>query len=167
MAKSKKGTGAHVDGVKVRGFFRLQIQDQDGKVSGDTGWRENQVTNDGINQYLCYALASSAGSKYVSYAMLGTGTAPGAADTSLNGEITDVATARCAVTPTTIASKTVQFAFTLNSSVYTAAKTIQNVGLINHSSTATAGTIFAGNTYTTSALATNQSVNGSYQIRFA
>jgi len=69
-----------------------------------------------------------------------------------------VAGTRCAVTPTTIASKTVQFAFTLASSVYTAAKTIQNVGLINHSSTATAGTIFAGNTFTTSALATNQSV---------
>jgi len=72
-----------------------------------------------------------------------------------------VAGTRCAVTPTTIASKTVQFAFTLASSVYSAPKTIQNVGLINHSSTATAGTIFAGNTYTTSALATNQSVNGS------
>jgi hypothetical protein len=167
MAKSKKGTGAHVEGIKARGFFRLQIQDQDGKVAGDTGWRENQVTNDGFNQYLCFALASSAGSKYVSHAMLGTGTVPGAAATSLDGEITDVAGTRCAVTPTTIASKTVQFAFTLASSVYTAAKTIQNVGLINHSSTATAGTIFAGNTYTTSALATNQSVNGSYQIRFA
>lgn len=168
MAKSKKGTGAHVEGIKARGFFRLQIQDQDGKVAGDTGWRENQVTNLGFEQYLCYALGTAIGTpKNISHAMLGTGTAPGAADTSLNGEITDVAGTRCAVTPTTIASKTVQFAFTLASSVYTAAKTIQNVGLINHSSTATAGTIFAGNTYTTSALATNQSVNGSYQIRFA
>ena len=169
MAKTKKGTGAHVEGVKVRGFFRLQIQDNDGKVSGDTGWRENQVTNDGINQYLCYALGGAGVGSYksISHAMLGTGTAPAATDTSLHGEITDVAGTRCAVTPTTIASKTVQFAFTLASSVYTAAKTIQNVGLINHSSTATPGTIFAGNTYTTSALATNQSVNGSYQIRFA
>ncbi len=168
MAKSKKGTGAHVEGIKARGFFRLQIQDQDGKVAGDTGWRENQVTNLGFEQYLCYALGTAVGTpKNVSHAMLGTGTVPGAAATSLDGEITDVAGTRCAVTPTTIASKTVQFAFTLASSVYTAAKTIQNVGLINHSSTATAGTIFAGNTYTTSALATNQSVNGSYQIRFS
>ena len=53
------------------------------------------------------------GSKYISYAMLGTGTAPATDATALDGEITDVATARCAVTPTTLASKTVQFAFTL------------------------------------------------------
>lgn len=155
------------EGVRAKGFFRLQIQNQDGKVSGDTGWKENQVTNEGFQDYLCKSLGSMAGSKYISYAMLGTGTAPASNATALDGEITDVATARCAVTPTTIASKTVQFAFTLASSVYTAAKTIQNVGLINHSSTATAGTIFSGNTYTTSALATNQSVNGSYQIRFS
>jgi hypothetical protein len=168
MAKNKKVGGAATDGVRARGFFRLQISEQDGKVSGDTGWRENQVTNLGIEQYLCYSLGTAVGTaKNIAYAMLGTGTAPGAAATALDGEITDIAAARCAVTPTTIASKTVQFAFTLASSVYTAAKTIQNVGLINHSSTATAGTIFAGNTYTTSALATNQSVNGSYQIRFS
>lgn len=164
MAKRKSDVSK--DGIKAKGFFRLQINEE-GKVVGDTGWKQNQVTNLGFDQYLCQTLAGMGGSKTVSHAMLGTGTAPGAADTSLNGEITDVATARCAVTPTTIASKTVQFAFTLASSVYTAAKTIQNVGLINHSSTATAGTIFAGNTYTTSALATNQSVNGSYQIRFS
>ena len=164
---AKKKNGASVDGVTAKGFFRLQINDQSGKVVGDTGWRKNQVVNLGFDQYLCQTLGGMAGSKTVAYAMLGTGTVPAAADTSLQGEITDAAAARCAVTPTTIASKTVQFAFTLASNVYTAAKTIQNVGLINHSSTATAGTIFAGNTYTTSALATNQSVNGSYQIRFS
>lgn len=166
MAKAKD-KGMASEGIKARGFFRLQICNQDGKVAGDTGWRENQVTNLGFDSYLCQGLGGMTGSKTVSHAMLGTGTVPGASATALDGEITDVAGTRCAVTPTTIASKTVQFAFTLNSGVYTAAKTIQNVGLINHSSTATAGTIFAGNTYTTSALATNQSVNGSYQIRFA
>lgn len=165
MAKSKDKVSK--DAVKARGFYRLQIREADGKVSGDSGWRENQVVNLGFQDYLCQTLGGMAGSKTISHAMLGTGTAPGAAATALDGEITDVAGTRCAVTPTTIASKTVQFAFTLASGVYTAAKTIQNVGLINHSSTATAGTIFAGNTYTTSALATNQSVNGSYQIRFA
>jgi hypothetical protein len=158
---------AHKEAVKARGFFRLQIRESDGKVAGDTGWRENQVTNLGLQDYLAASLGAVAGSKQITHAMLGTGTAPAAADTALDGEITDVAGTRCAVTPTTIASKTVQFAFTLASNVYTAAKTIQNVGLINHSSTATPGTIFSGNTYTTSALATNQSVNGSYQIRFA
>lgn len=154
------------EAIKARGFFRLQINEA-GKVVGDTGWRENQVVNEGFQDYLCKTLGGMAGSKTIAYAMLGTGTAPATNSTDLHGEITDVDATRCAVTPTTIASKTVQFAFTLASSVYTAAKTIQNVGLINHSSTATAGTIFCGNTYTTSALATNQSVNGSYQIRFS
>lgn len=153
-----KGKGISSDRVGVRGFYRLQISNQDGRVAGDSGWRENQVVNLGFQDYLAATLGAVSGSKQITYAMLGTGTAPGAADTSLNGEITDAAATRCAVTPTTIASKTVQFAFTLASNVYTAAKTIQNVGLINHSSTATAGTIFSGNTYTTSALATNQSV---------
>lgn len=163
MVKQK----AHKEGIRARGFFRLQICEQDGKVSGDTGWKENQVVNLGFQDYLSKTLGGMAGSKTISHAMLGTGTVPGSADTALDGEITDVDGVRASVTPDTIASKTVQFAFTLASSVYTAAKTIQNVGLINHSSTATPGTIFAGNVYTTSALATNQSVNGSYQIRFS
>ena len=153
MAKNKKGYGVHSDKVGVRGFYRLQINNQDGRVAGDSGWCENTVVNLGFQDYLAATLGAVAGSKQITYAMLGSGTAPGATATALDGEYTDVATARCAVTPTTIASKTVQFAFTLASSVYTAAKTIQNVGLINHSSTATAGTIFSGNTYTTSALA--------------
>lgn len=162
MAKNKINN----EGVKAKGFFRLQIN-EDGKVVGDSGWKQNVVVNDGFQDYLCKTLGGMAGSKTIAYAMLGTGTAPATNATALDGEITDVDATRCAVTPTTIASKTVQFAFTLASSVYTAPKTIQNVGLINHSSTATAGTIFSGNTYTTSALATNQSVNGSYQIRFS
>lgn len=158
-------------GVNARGFFKLVIGDADEngnvvRVAGDSGWRENTVVNLGFQDYLCQTLAGMAGSKTISYAILGTGTAPGATDTSLNGEITDASNMRMAVTPTTIASKTVQFAFTLNSNIITAAKTIQNVGLIN-TSTTNVGTIFAGNTYTTSALATNQAVNGSYQIRFS
>jgi len=154
------------DTVSARGFYRLKIRNADGSVAGDTGWRKNQIVNLGFEDYLCQTLAGMAGSKTISFAILGTGTAPGATDTTLNGEITDASNMRMAVTPTTIASKTVQFAFTLNSNIITAAKTIQNVGLIN-TSTTNVGSIFAGQTYTTSALATNQVVNGSYQIRFS
>ena len=162
--KNKEGTKEE---AKIQGFFRLKILNEDGKVAGDTGWKKNQVVNLGFQDYLCKTLAGSAGSKTISHAIIGVGTAPGAADTALDGEITDVEANRCAVTPTTIASKTIQFAFSLASNVCTENKTIQNVALINHSSTATAGTIFCGNTYTTSALATNQSIAGSYQIRFS
>ena len=165
MSKSLKNSSLPVSGVKARGFFRLQIT-EDNKVVNDSGWKENTVVNLGFDQYLCQGLAGMAGSKTVSHAAIGTGTAPAATGTSLDGEIADASNMRAAVTPTTIASKTVQFAFTLNSNIITAAKTIQNVGLFN-TSTTTTGTIFAGNTYTTSALATNQIIQGSYQIRFS
>ncbi len=166
-AKSRRTTK---DVMNVRGFFRLHIVEDgpDGKpiIVGSTGWRKNTVVNDGFDQYICRSIAGMSGSKSVSYAALGTGTAPGVTDTTLNGELTDAAGCRCAVTPTTIASKTIQFAFTLASNVITANRTIQNVGLFQASTTNTA-TILAGQTYATSQLQTNQAVNGSYQLRFS
>ena len=54
----------------------------------------------------------------------------------------------------------------LASGVIAAASTIQNVGLFS-GSTQGGGTMFAGNTYATSSLATNQAVNGTYNIAFA
>lgn len=165
---SRKKSGATADTVKVRGFFRVQIvEDMDGgtQVVGDSGWRKNQVANLGFDQFLCQTLAGMAGSKTVSHVALGTGGAPAAVDTSLAGEIM-ASTQRKTVSPSTIASKTAQFtaAFASSASFLTAAANLSNVGLFN---TSTAGTIFAGNTYTSSACATNQSVNVTYQIRFS
>jgi len=160
------------DGINVRGFFRLRIGEPDisGKIVkcvGDTGWIENTVTNLGKDQYLAQSLAGMAGSKHITYAAIGSGTAPGAADTTLDGELVDASNCRCAVSPTTVnQSGTVQFAFTLNSNIITASKAaISNVGLFN-TSAVTVGTLFAGNTFSSSALQTDQVINGSYQIQF-
>lgn len=153
----------------VRGFFRLQVmEDRAGRsrIVSDTDWMENQITNAGFQSGITSCLGGVSGSSQITYAALGTGTAPAATDTSLNGELTDAAGCRCAVTPTTIASKTVQFAFTLASGVITANRTIQNVGLFQ-TSTTNAGTLYAGQTYATSQLQTNQAVNGTYQLRFS
>jgi len=155
--------------VKVRGFFRLHIvEDVNGKpeIKGDSGWVENLITNVGFANGIVDCLAGISGSSQITFAALGTGTAPGATDVSLNGELTDVAGARMAVTPTNVASKTAQFAFTLASGVYTAVHTIQNVGLFQ-TSTTNAGSLYAGNTYATSQLQSNQAVNGTYQLRFS
>ena len=170
MLKKQKYSGVS-DAMKVHGFFRLQIvEDIDGKptVIGDSGWQENTVVNDGFDQYICRSIGGMSGSKTVSHMALGTGTAPGVTATTLDGEITDAASSRKAVTASTVASKTLQLTAAFNSadSFITAAKTIQNVGLFQQSNTNTA-TILAGQTYTTSALATNQSVNASYQLRFS
>lgn len=164
----KNNTGVK-EGVSAKGFFRLQItEDKNGKtkVVGDSGWMKNQVTNLGFDQFLCQTLAGMAGSKTVSHVALGTGGAPAATDTTLAGEIMS-STQRKTVSPSTIASKTVQFTAAFNSvdSFTTATANISNVGLYN--TTATGGTLFAGNTYSSSACATNQNVNVTYQIRFS
>lgn len=168
MPKALKNKSAAQEGIKVRGFFRVQILDGDnnsGKIVGDTGWRENQVVNLGFQDYLCKTLAGSAGSKTISHVALGTGGAPAAGDTSLAGEIMS-STQRVTVSPSIISSKTLQFtaAFASSNSFLTGTSNLSNIGLFNTSST---GTLFAGNTYTSSSCATNQSVNVTYQIRFS
>src|SRR5678816_4274363 len=153
------------DPIKVRGFFRLNIiEDIDGRprVVGDSGWVPNLITNEGFRSFLARTLGAIASSSQIGFAALGTGAAPIATDTSLANELTDAATMRMAVTAATSStSKAVIFTFTLNSGITTGSHNISNVGLFAASVT-NAGTCFAGNTYTSSALATNQAVNGTY-----
>lgn len=155
------------DGVKLRGFFRVQIEEgKTGKIVGDSGWQENQITNLGFLNYLCHLIGASAGSKQVGYVALGTGTAPGAAATTLDGEIMS-STQRGAVTYANVGSTTAQFTATFASSdsFLTASANISNIGLFN--ATTTNDTLFAGNTYASSSCDTNQNVNITYQIRFS
>ena len=153
------------DSVKLRGFFRLQIEDPDGSIVGDSGWRRNTVTNDGKLQYIVRALASSAGSKYLSYAALGEGTAPVAADTALQSEVvgTQGSQIRDAMSMESSGSTALRCTGTFASgdSFVTATEDIANIGLFRSS---TGGTIFAGNTFDSSSCATNQNVNYTYDI---
>jgi hypothetical protein len=155
------------DGIRVRGFFRVQITEpnpgENPEIVGDSGWVENTVTNLGFNQYIVSSLGSIAGSKYITHAGVGTGTAPGAAATTLEGE-TDKRTTVTAATTT--GSKTLNMVMTFGSSdsFVTASRDIQNIGLFN---TSAGGTVFAGNTYATSSCNTNQDVNATYQIIFS
>lgn len=73
------------DSVKVQGMFRVNIT-ENGKVVGDSGWRKNQITNLGFNQYLVGSLGNISG-KSVTHAALGTGGAPAASDTTLAAEL--------------------------------------------------------------------------------
>lgn len=152
------------EGVGVRGFFHVQIMEND-KIVGDSGWLKNQVTNLGFNQYLVSALGSIAGSKYVSHVALGTGSAPGAADTTLNGELGE-AVRKAVTAATSSGSKTVRFTATFASadSFVTASRNISNIGLFNSES---GGTLFSGNTFASSSVAVNQAVNCTYDIVFS
>lgn len=155
------------DGIKVKGFYRLQIQESDNgkmKVVGDSGWVENTVTNYGFEQAIATQVGGAAGVPPTHLA-LGTGTAPGATDTSLQGEIgatTDGT--RMSITTSVVSSKTLRMTGSLNSAIISAASTIKNIGVFGHSSS---GTVMSGNTYATSQLATNQTVNATYEWRFA
>lgn len=150
------------DATKVKGMYRVNIT-EDGRIIGDSGWKQNIVVNDGFNDYLVKALGAISGSKQVSHLALGSGGTPAASATTLTGEVEK----RQAVTAaTSSSSKTVRFTGTFDSanSFLTASRNLSNIGLFNSSST---GTLFAGNTYTSSAVATNNNVNATYDIIFA
>jgi hypothetical protein len=170
MAKEARRRKAK-HGVLVRGFYRVNIVEQDGRIVGDSGWLENTVVDLGRRDYLCHALAANAGSKQIALMALGTGTAPAAADTAIAGELTHRTGAnstqnRQAVTTALISSSQIEFRATFSSNMpfITTAVTIQNIAILN--STHSGGTIFAGSTYPTSALNTNQDVQASYRINF-
>jgi hypothetical protein len=170
------------DGIRVRGFFHVQLveQNEEGipEVVGDSGWCENQVVNLGFRDYLCHLIAASAGSKQIGAMMIGTGGAPAAADTTIAGELNLATYSRIGTNFSTAASGT-SLAFALGGSTaisflatwgsvnshILATTNISNIGLINQ--TAAGGTIFAGNTYASSQWATNQDLNATYAITFA
>ena len=159
MAKSKVG---------VKGMFRLNIVNPDGKVVGDSKWKTNVITNVGYQDMLMYLLAGSAGSLRPAYGALGTSGTPNATDSTLVNQLTETA-AKIALTTGTAGSKTVNYTWTLASGVIAAASTITNVGIgwwTAQSQANNAGTLMAGNTYASSSLATNQAVNATYQIIF-
>jgi hypothetical protein len=150
------------DRAGVRGMFRVQI-DEDGTIVGDSGWRENTVTNLGFNLYLVSVLGGISGSSLVAWAGLGTGGAPVTGDYTLSGELTK----RAAVTgATSSTSKTLRFTGTFQStaSFATASVNISNIGLFAAS---TAGTMFAGNVFTSSNCGQNQNVNVTYDLIFS
>lgn len=148
--------------IKIRGFFRLQIKNQDGSVAGDTGWQENIIVDSGKRYYLSYLLGNIAGSLFVSHMALGTGGLPNATDTSLGGELAK----RAAVTASSSGSSSVQFVATFASvnSFVAGNSNISNIGLFNSSNN---GTLFSGNTYNSSSCGTNQDVNCTYRITFS
>jgi hypothetical protein len=162
----KKSKRLMSDGLKIKGMFRVQI-DENGKIIGDSGWKKNQITNLGFNQYLVSSLGAIAGSKQISYVALGTSGAPAASDTALTGELAETSGRAAVTAATSSSSKTVRFTGTFASNVQiTASHNISNIGLFNTSTQGT-GQIFAGNTYTSSAVASNQNVNVTYDIIFS
>ncbi len=151
------------DSMKVKGFFRVQVTEEGKGVVGDSGWKQNQVTNLGIQDYIVdWLIGDTDNGKSITHLALGSGSQPASNGTSLEGEVEK----RQAVSTSIIASRTAQFTgqFASANSFVTNTQNISNIGLFN---TSAAGTIFAGNTFASSSCATNQNVNATYQIRFS
>src|SRR5882672_1915965 len=148
---SKYPTNKVGDSAKIKGMFRLQIE-EDGEIVGDSGWHTNLITNLGFNNYLVNQLGTSLTGSKISHAALGTGGAPVATDTTLSGEVStngSGSVVRAAVTAaTSSSSKTLRNTATFSSanSFLTASANISNIGLWGVSGPTTAsGTLFAGN----------------------
>jgi len=156
------------DTIRLKGFFRVKIVDSDGSLAGDSGWNRNTIVNLGFNDFIACALGSLSGSKYVGSAALGTGTAPNVTSTALPNEIGSRTSVSAATTGGTgSASKHVVFTGTFASGWHTSSSpyNISNIGLYN--GTSSGGQLFAGNTFSSSACASNQAVNYTYEIGFA
>lgn len=164
------------DTVKLRGMFRLNIvENRDGEevIVGDSGWKENLITNAGFLNAVNQLGTGLTGSK-ISHMALGSGGAPIATDTTQAGEAStngSGSVVRAALTAaTSSSSKTLRMTATFSSaaSFITAALNISNVGLWQTSGPTTAsGSLLQGNTFASSALATNQNVNATYDLIMA
>ena len=144
--------------IKIRGFFRLNIVDPNGKIRGDSGWIQNQVTNEG-RRNVARLIGGITGSSAWSHAALGSGGVPASNATTLAGEVES----RTAVTAATNGSTSVQFTATFSSagSFVTNTQNLSNIGLFP---AASGNTLMAGNTFASSSCATNQNVNITYTI---
>ena len=149
------------EGVRVRGFFRLNIVDEEFGVVGDTGWQENVITNLGFLNIVNQLGTSLTGSKH-SHLALGSGGAPATNATTLGGEVE----VRAALTAASSGSTALQMTATFASaaSFVTNTQNISNIGVFG---TSAGGTLLSGNTYASSSCATNQAVNATYVWSFA
>ncbi len=147
-------------GVAVRGFTRLQITDKDtGKIVGDTGYMENMITNYGFANCIVASPIKATGSIQVLSMMLGSGsTAIASNATNLNASLSKWVSS--VAISSVVASLTARVSQSFDG---TDAVTLKEVGLFSVSN----GSLICGNTFNSSALATTQDVNVTYELRYS
>ena len=154
--------------IKVKGFYRLQIVDETGKIVGDTGRRQNTITAAGWQYCIGGLPLKCTGAYDAEYGALGSGTDAITSDQSvLDVLITTTAayvalsTAQSADSAGATARVTFQYASTNMSA--TSAR-IAEIGL--HSANTSGGLVCAA-TFDASTVSSNQSVNCTYDITFS
>lgn len=168
MAATRKNIAPY-SGVKVRGFARVQIWEnpkargKKKRLVGDSGWIENTFTAEGKNNYIAAKVGSATGSRTPTHFAIATqSTTVDSTQTALVGEHT----VRVALTPSSVAVGTLRMTASWGSAQNDALKTVGSIG-VHNTSTNGGATLGSGQTFTTSAWATNQDISATYEWRFA
>lgn len=155
--------------ARVRGFLYTQILEKDpktGKVKivGDSGWKQNTVTNFGLDNAMAGACIGQAASVQVGYAGLASqSTTVNVTQASLLGASDPVN----AVDVTTIVTGKGRCTVSFHGSDMGGTMTIGSIGLFSTDTQTAAADMIAGATFATSQYASDQSVNATYQLEFS
>lgn len=168
--KHKRADTASTE-VRIKGAFRLNIT-EDGEIVGDTGWLENTVCTTGFTSYLAAGVMGAAGSSKITHIAIGTSTtAINASTTSLPGEVggstnraTIGANSSTSAADSSHGAAVMSGTFASNVAITGAGSTIANIGLFGSSG---GSSMFAGNTYASSPVASNQAINVTYTVSFS
>ena len=148
--------------VGVKGFFRAQVMDKkSGKIVSDSGWTENTMCNLGLNNACAGMSIGATGSYAAGFMQIGKGT------DAINATMTDLKSGEnkfLAITPSTVATGTARATCSFDGSDNSATLTIGEIGLFK---TDSAGSMIAANTFTTSQMTTDQTLNATYELRFS
>jgi len=155
-----------MDSLKVKGFFRAQIVDKKGRIVGNSGWKKNTITIDGWSKCIAGNPMKHSNSYQVAYGILGTGTAAVASNaSSVIGTLNTTTNAYIALATqamtTAVSGGTARATFQYNGSLGSG-----NIAQVCLHSAQTTGGMACGNTFASSALATSQSCNVTYELRF-
>ena len=142
--------------IGVKGFFRAQVVDKvSGKIVADSGWNENTMTNLGLNNACAGMSIGATGSYAAGFMAIGKGT------DAINATMTDLKSQEneyLAISPSTVATGTARATCSFDGSDNSATLTIGEIGLFK---TDSAGSMIAANTFTTSQMTTDQTLNAS------
>lgn len=172
MAKRKGNGSSKTPKVSfgVEGFYRVNIVNPDGTVKGDSGWYHNLIPNAGLTGYITQLFGSSAGSSRVAYMQLGSAQSSIASSaSSLVSEfgkslMASIGSTQITTRASSTSGDTVRMLATfVSGSMFTTDGTIAGIGLY---ATTSANSIFAGGSFASSTLGSNQAINCTYDVVF-
>lgn len=157
---------------KIRGMYRVKISDPDGVEVGDSGWRKNVVTSTGLYQIFELIADASPSAGQIGIITLAEGSSVVWSDDDLTSPVAVDSPRSTYVSQATSLSlgasndwSTMAFTGTFSSgwNAGAGAVTLRSIGLYDSSGPGNQ-LLYAGSTFSSSAVATNQEVQVTYNI---